>query len=70
MKRRVASTILNIAIAVVVIRYIADDKVRTPEDIEKLLGLPTLGVVTEQDSFFHGRSSGKKSKQTGKGGKA
>ncbi|MBQ8072940.1 MAG: capsular biosynthesis protein [Clostridia bacterium] len=59
-----------VAIAVVVIRYIADDKVRTPEDIEKLLGLPTLGVVTEQDSFFHGRSSGKKSKQTGKGGKA
>ena len=59
-----------LAIAVVVIRYIADDKVRTPEDIEKLLGLPTLGVVTEQDSFFHGRSSGKKSKRTGKGGKA
>ena len=35
-----------------------------PEDIEKLLGLPTLGVVTEQESFLHGAdSSGSRKKQ-------
>ena len=49
------------AIAVVVIQYLADDKIRTPEDVEKVLGLPTLGVVTEQSSFRHG-SSGKKNR--------
>ncbi len=54
------------AIAVIVIRYVADDKVRTPEDIEKLLGLPTLGVVTEQSSFVHGKDSD----GAGKGAKA
>ena len=63
-----------LAMAIVVIRYIADDRVRTPEDIEKLLGLPTLGVVTEQDSFYHGSSHHSKSKigrkSSKKGGKA
>ena len=49
------------AIAVVVIQYMADDKIRTPEDVEKVLGLPTLGVVTEQSSFRHG--SGRKTKE-------
>ena len=43
-----------IAIAVITIQFISDDRVRTPEDIEKLLGLPTLGVVTEQAVFRHG----------------
>ena len=47
-----------LAMGVVVVQYLMDDKVRTPEDIEKLLELPTLGVVTEQDSFRHG--AGKK----------
>jgi len=43
-----------LAVGVVVVQYLMDDKVRTPEDIEKLLELPTLGVVTEQESFRHG----------------
>lgn len=59
-----------LAVAVVIIRYVADDKIRTPEDIEKLLGLPTLGVVTEQESFFHGASHTKGRKKGKKGGKA
>ncbi|MBR2824057.1 MAG: hypothetical protein IKE24_10270 [Clostridia bacterium] len=62
------------AIAVVVVLFVADDKVRTPEDIEKLLGLPTLGVVTEQESFVHGKESAggkrKKTRKGKKGGKA
>ena len=59
-----------LAVAFVVIRFVADDKVRTPEDIEKLLDLPTLGVVTEQESFFHGASHGKRNRKHKKGGKA
>ncbi len=62
---------MMLAIAVVVIRYVADDKIRTPEDIEDLLGLPTLGVVTEQESFFHGsHSSSRKKHKHKKGEKA
>ena len=60
------------AIAVITVQFLMDDKVRTPEDIEKLLGLPTLGVVTEQDTFRHGRrsgGSGKKKAGAGSGGR-
>ena len=48
-----------LAIAYVTVSFLMDDKVRTPEDIEKLLDLPTLGVVTEQETFRHGARSGK-----------
>ena len=60
------------AVAVIVIQFLADDRIRTPEDVEKVLGLPTLGVVTEQASFRHGvgRSDGKKGKQKRKETKA
>ena len=40
-----------IACAVIVIDFIRDDKVRTSEDVTKLLGLPTLGVVTMQSGM-------------------
>ncbi len=49
-----------LAIGIVTVNFLMDDKIRTPEDIEKLLDLPTLGVVTEQESFRHGVGSGKK----------
>ncbi len=39
------------ACAVIVIDFIRDDKVRTSEDVTKLLGLPTLGVVTMQNGM-------------------
>ena len=58
------------AIAVVVIQYLADDKIRTPEDVEKVLGLPTLGVVTEQSSFRHGSSERKNRNRKQRGEKA
>ena len=40
-----------IACAFIVIDFIQDDKVRTADDITKLLGLPTLGVVTMQSGM-------------------
>lgn len=45
-----------LAIGIITIQFISDDRVRTPEDIDKLLNLPTLGVVTEQAVFRHGSS--------------
>ena len=45
-----------LACAVIVIDFIRDDKVRTADDITKLLGLPTLGVVTMQNAM-HGDST-------------
>ena len=49
-----------LAVGVITVLFVTDDKVRTSDDITKLLGLPTLGVVTMQDSM-HGenRRSGK-----------
>lgn len=58
------------AIAVVVIQFLTDDKIRTPEDIEKLLALPTLGVVTEQGSFLHGAAQNGVKQKRKKGEKA
>ena len=40
-----------LACAVIVIDFIRDDKIRTSDDITKLLGLPTLGVVTMQNGM-------------------
>ena len=45
-----------IACAVIVIDFIRDDKVRTSEDVTKLLGLPTLGVVTMQSGMSGDKS--------------
>ncbi len=52
-----------IAAAIITVQFISDDRIRTPEEIEKLLGLPTLGVVTEQATFRHGSSKTKKKKK-------
>jgi len=37
------------AMAVYVIAFVMDDYIRTPDDIEKLLGLPTLGSIPVQE---------------------
>lgn len=52
-----------LAVGVITVLFVLDDKVRTSDDITKLLGLPTLGVVTMQNSM-HGES-----RHTGKGAK-
>ncbi len=52
-----------LAVGVITVLFVMDDKVRTADDITKLLGLPTLGVVTMQNSM-HGEN-----KRSGKGAK-
>ena len=52
-----------VAPIVITVLFVMDDKVRTADDITKLLGLPTLGVVTMQNSM-HGEN-----KRSGKGAK-
>lgn len=34
-----------VAIAIITIRFVMDDKVKTPEDVQKYIGSPTLAVV-------------------------
>ena len=50
-----------LAVGVITMMFVMDDKVRTSDDITKLLGLPTLGVVTMQNAM-HGDN-----KRSGKG---
>ena len=50
-----------LAVGVITVMFVMDDKVRTSDDITKLLGLPTLGVVTMQSAMHSG------SKRSGKG---
>ena len=47
------------AAAWLTVSFVMDDKIRTPEDIEKLLNLPTFGVITEQGSYLHSKESRK-----------
>ena len=49
-----------LAVAVITVLFVMDDKVRTADDVTKLLGLPTLGVVTMQNSMHGGtKAAGK-----------
>lgn len=55
-----------LAIAVVIIRHITDDTIKSPDDIEKYLGISTLATIpmmseTEWDGEKSGSSSGKSS---------
>ena len=52
-----------LAVGVITLMFVMDDKVRTSDDVTKLLGLPTLGVVTMQNAM-HGDN-----KRSGKGAK-
>ena len=52
-----------LAVGVITVMFVMDDKVRTSDDVTKLLGLPTLGVVTMQNSM-HGEHN-----RSGKGAK-
>ncbi len=52
-----------LAVGVITVMFVSDDKVRTSDDVTKLLGLPTLGVVTMQP-MMHGEN-----KRSGKGAK-
>ncbi|MBQ8137090.1 MAG: hypothetical protein IJ174_06620 [Clostridia bacterium] len=55
-----------IVAAIYVIQFIADDYVRTPDDIEKLLGVSTLGSIPIQDMDKTGSTKRKKSLFSGK----
>ena len=38
-----------LACAVFVVQFLMDDRIRTADDIERYIGLPTLAIVPEQD---------------------
>lgn len=56
-----------IAIAVIFIQFVSDDRIRNAEMLQKRLGLATLGMMPVQDGAAH--NDMKNSKHTGKGAK-
>jgi capsular polysaccharide biosynthesis protein len=57
------------AIAVIVIRFIMDDKIKSTEDIQKYTGMPTLAVIPVLNST-HGKGYAKYDRApSGKGGR-
>jgi len=55
-----------IAVGIIFIRFVSDDRVRNAEILQKRLGLATLGMMPIQDNGEHTHSS----KRSGKGKKA
>ena len=62
---------LVVAAAVIIVQFIADDKIRTADDITRYVGLPTLGLMPKQEHDIDSSRGGKKSlqKRSGKRGK-
>ena len=54
-----------LATGVVVVLYLMDDYVRTADDVDKYLHLPTLGTVMMQADDDHGEDA-KKAKKSGR----
>ena len=56
--------------AVIAARYLADDTIKISDDVERYLGLSTLGMIPENEALDGGRSGNKKPaarpKKTGK----
>ncbi len=52
-----------VACGIITVRYLMDDKIHSSEDVEKYLGIPTLGVLPMQQVKGNGSSSGSKQRQ-------
>ena len=60
---------LFIACAVITILFITDDRIRTREDIEKYMDIPTLGMMPlNKDDPYVAKKGGHKNNKTAKGG--
>ena len=60
-----------IAIAVIIVRYMMDDTIKTPEDVEKEFGVLPLSVIPEgsfSDDKDGGKNSRRKLRKAEKGG--
>lgn len=57
---------LVLACAVVIVMYLMNDSIKSEEDVEKYLGLTTLGIIPEKA----GKSGHKKKNRGGSGGEA
>jgi capsular polysaccharide biosynthesis protein len=45
-------------VGIYVVTFLLDDTIRTEEDVEKHLGLPTLGVIPVSDDFVATQGTG------------
>lgn len=55
-----------IAVAAILIAYLTNDTIKTQEDVEKYLGLSTLGTIPLTETAGKGKNSRKKSKKKSK----
>lgn len=56
-----------LAVGIILIIYLTNDKIKTPEDIEKYLGISTLGSIPVDESMVEGaKKKSKKRNNTGK----
>ena len=51
-----------IAIAVLVVNFILDDRIKTSDDVEKYLGITNLSLIPLTEEEYNGQPSGKKKK--------
>lgn len=56
-----------LAVGIILVIYLTNDKIRTPEDIEKYLGISTLGSIPVDESMVE--NTKKKSKKKNNAGK-
>ena len=61
-KKRLSGVFL--IIAVVLVRYLMDDTIKTPEDVEKYLQLSTLAVIPLNEGEADGKKKKKKVKRS------
>ena len=54
---------LVIAAGIIVIRTIMNDAIRSEDDVEKYLGIPTLAAVPDRKDYISGRSSKQRKKK-------
>ena len=54
---------LAISAGIIVLRTIMNDTIRSEDDIEKYLGIPTLAVIPDRKDYISDRSSKKKKKK-------
>lgn len=57
---------IAVAIVIVLLSYISNDTIKTQEDVERYLGLSTLGMIPISESDYNGKKRKKKKRSKGR----
>lgn len=68
MKNAVMGALIGfiIAAAIVIVRYLLDDTIKTPDDVERYLGLSVLASIPYDESIDTGRKGKRRSRRKGR----